>query len=369
LLVTTALKSTNWLKRASPKLVTGNEAGDTRGLKMGSSENRQIVLASRPTALPDATHLQLRRTVIPEPGPGQIQVKHLYIALSPSARLRMSGDSDYGKGMVLGEVVAGQTVGVVSQSRNSEFREGEHVVTNGGWQEYSIGSGRNATRLDPTKLSPQDALGLLGTSGLTAYVGLLKFGSLREGETLLVSAASGSVGSVAGQIGKIIGCRVVGITGGVEKCRYLTQELGFDAAVDHRSPNFGSELGIACSKGVDAYFENVGGAVLGAAWPLMADFGRVILCGMISQYNDAQNALGPSWFPILARRLTVRGFLLRDHFDQTDAFRNAAMDWIANGKLRMRYDVTDGIDQAPSAFVRMLEGANFGKSIVKVADA
>ena len=333
-----------------------------------SGENRQIVLASRPAASPSEAQLQLRRAPIPAPGLGQILIRHLYIGLSPSTRLRMSGDSDYGKGLALGDVVIGQTVGVVAHSRNPEFREGEFVVTNGGWQEYSLSSGRSAVRLDPGKLSPLDALGLLGTSGLTAYVGLMVFGMPREGQTVLVSAASGSVGSVVGQIAKIKGCRVVGITGGDDKRRYLVDELGFDAAVDHRAANFSAALREACPNGVDIYFENVGGAVLQAAWPLMAEFGRIVLCGMIAQYNDAEASSGPGWMPILARRLTIGGFLLRDHFERMEEFRAAATDWIAQGKLRIRYDVTNGIEAAPAAFVRMLEGRNFGKSIVKVAD-
>jgi NADPH-dependent curcumin reductase CurA len=335
---------------------------------MASADNRQIVLATRPVGLPDATNLQLRHTAIPEPRPGQFQIKHLYIGLSPSARLRMSGDSDYGKGLVPGEVVIGQTVGTVTQSRNPDFREGEFVVTNGGWQEYSLSSGKTAVRLDPKKLPPMDALGLLGTSGLTAYVGLMQFASPGPGKTLVVSAASGSVGSVVGQIGKIRGCRVIGITGGADKGRYLTEELGFDGAVDHRSANFEAALRKACPDRIDIYFENVGGAVFKGVWPLMADFGRVVLCGMIAQYNESQDDGGPSWFPILSRRLTVSGFLLRDHLDRNEEFRTAATDWIAQGKLKMRYDVSNGIEQAPAAFIRMLEGKNFGKSIVKVGD-
>jgi NADPH-dependent curcumin reductase CurA len=161
---------------------------------------------------------------------------------------------------------------------------------------------------------------------------------------------------------------VVGVTGGADKRRYLVDELGFDAAVDHRAAGFAAALRGACPKGVDIYFENVGGAVLAAAWPLMADFGRVVLCGMIAQYNDAEASSGPGWLPILARRLTISGFLLRDHFQRMEEFRAAATDWIAQGKLRMRYDVTNGIEAAPAAFARMLEGRNFGKSIVKVAD-
>lgn len=335
---------------------------------MALIENRQIVLASRPVDLPNDLNLILRHAVMPEPEPGQFQIRHIYIGLSPSARIRMAGDSDYGKGMPLGEVVTGQTIGVVTKSRNDEFREGDFVVTNGGWQEYSLSSGRTAVRIDPAKISPQDALGLLGTSGMTAYVGLTGFGQPSESKTLLVSAASGSVGSVVGQIGRIMGCRVVGITGGADKCRYLTDELGFDQAVDHRGANFASALASACPDGVDIYFENVGGAVRDAVWPLMAEFGRVVLCGMVAEYGRINDSRGPSWFPILTKRLTVSGFLLRDHLGRADEFRAAATEWIAQGRLKMRYDVAEGIAEVPAAFSRLLQGKNFGKAIVKVGN-
>ena len=330
--------------------------------------NRQIILASRPTASPDSGSLQVREMPVPEPRPGQMQIRHLYLGLSPSTRIRMGGDSDYGTGIQLGEVVPGQTVGTVTKSLNPAFSEGEVLVTNGGWQEYSLSSGRSAVRIDPSVLTPQDALGLLGTSGLTAYVGLTQYGRPDIGKTLVVSAASGSVGSVAGQIGRILGCRVVGITGGADKCAYLTGELGFDAAVDHRSPDFPGTLAAACSGGIDIYFENVGGAVQAAVWPLMADFGRVIVCGMIADYDRMEASRGPSWFPILTKRLTIAGFLLRDHLELESEFRAAASGWIAAGRLKMRYDVSEGLERAPGAFARLLQGGNFGKSLVKLSD-
>lgn len=334
---------------------------------MPEVENHQIVLASRPCGLPDASHLQLRATPAPEPREGQFQIRHSYIGLSPSTRIRMGGDSAYGAGIALGEMVPGQTVGVVSRSRHPQFREGDTVVTNGGWQEYSLSSGKSALLIDPAEVSPQDALGVLGTSGLTAYVGLTTFGLPASGETLVVSAASGSVGSIVGQIGLRLGCRVVGITGGPEKCTYLTQTLGFHAAVDHRAGDFPTALATACPHGVDIYFENVGGAVRDAAWSLMADFGRVVLCGMIAEYNDMTSSNGPSWFPILSKRLVVSGFLLRDHLDRAQEYQARAKEWISQGQLRMRYDISEGLATAPAAFARMLAGSNFGKSLVKLA--
>lgn len=311
----------------------------------------------------------MRHGVVPEPKPGQFQIRHTYIGLSPSARIRMGGDSEYGKGIALGEIVPGQTVGVVTESRNDAFQEGDVVVTNGGWQEYSLSSGNTALRIDPAKVSPRDALGLLGTSGLTAYVGLTCFGQPSENKTLVVSAASGSVGSMVGQIGLIMGCHVVGITGGADKCRYVTDVLGFHLAVDHRGHDFPAALAAACPLGIDIYFENVAGAVLDATWPLMADFGRVVLCGMIAEYNQSDRSRGPNWFPILSKRLVVSGFLLRDHLDRTEEFRTLAAKWIAEGKLKMRYDISEGIAETPSAFARLLRGGNFGKSLVRVGDA
>lgn len=343
---------------------------------MASNENLRVQLTTVPTGLPNERDFQILRLPVPEPERGQFQIRHMYLALSPSARIRMSGDSDYGRGIAPGELIPGQTVGVITQSRHDNFQAGEIVVTNGGWQQYSLSSGRTAVRIDTAKISPKDALGLLGTSGLTAYAGLVTLGGLGDvgglagsqpPKTLVVSAASGSVGSVAGQLGKIMGCRVIGITGGQEKCRYVIDELGFDDAVDHRAVDFPAELRRTCPEGVDIFFENVGGTVRDAVWPLMRDFGRVVLCGMIAEYGNMATSQGPGWFPILSRRLTVAGFLLRDHIGREAEFLAKATDWIAQGKLRMRYDVTEGIAATPAAFMRLLSGHNFGKSLVKVS--
>ncbi|MDP3139310.1 MAG: NADP-dependent oxidoreductase [Burkholderiaceae bacterium] len=328
--------------------------------------NRRIVLARRPADGQDVSHLMLEQSVIQSPGKGQFQIRHLYLALSPSARIRMSGDSDYGEGIRLGDVVPGQSIGIVAKSLHPDFHAGDIVATNGGWQEYSLSGGTAAQKIDANKVSLQDALGLLGTSGLTAFVGLTGYGHPAPGKTLVVSAASGSVGSVVGQIGRILGCRVVGITGGADKCRYVTQELGFDAAVDHRLDGWPDALAEACPDGIDIYFENVGGAVLDAVLPRMAEFGRVVLCGMISQYGLSGELRGPSWFPLLTKRLTVSGFLLRDHYARTQEYLSLASDWIADGKLKMRYDVADGLEQVPAAFARLLKGQNFGKTLVKL---
>lgn len=330
--------------------------------------NRQIWLSAVPNGMPRPGDFALAAAPIPEPEEGQFLVRHLFIGLSPSARLRMAGDSGYAAGMPLGKPVQGQAVGVVQSSRHPAYAVGDHVLVNGGWQEYSISSGRSAVRVDPAQAPVSAALGLLGTSGMTGFVGLLDIGKPEPGETVVVSAASGSVGSVVGQIARINGCRVVGIAGGPEKCAYVTGELGFDACVDHTAPDLPARLAAACPTGIDISFENVGGEVRDAIWPLLNDFGRVVLCGMIAEYQDAGHRQGPNWFPILTRRLTIRGFLLRDHAERREAFMHAVSDWYRQGLLRYREDVTVGLENAPVAFIRLLQGRNFGKAVVKLSD-
>lgn len=331
--------------------------------------NRQILFASVPQGLPSANNFRLTQSPAPEPGEGQIRVRHLYLALSPSARIRMGGDSDYGAGMPVGKPVQGQALGIVDLTRNPDFTIGEYLVVNGGWQDFSITRGGGAQRIDPALGPPLSALGMLGTSGMTAYVGLLDYGMPNTGETLVVSAASGSVGSLVGQIAKIKGCKVVGITGGSAKCAYLTETLGFDASVDHRAADFADRLAAACPDGVDISFENVGGVVRDAVWPLLNDRARIVLCGMIAQYQDGLKSSGPDWFPILTRRLSIRGFLLRDHQHRRTAFLKEMVDWYRQGMIHYREDIADGLEQAPAAFMRLLRGENFGKALVRLADA
>lgn len=331
--------------------------------------NLQIVLEAIPVGLPRLEDFGFREVSIPPLEEGQILLRHRYLGLSPSARIRMAGDSDYGRGIAPGEVIMGQTVGVVVRSRDPEFQEGQCLLTNGGWQSHSVTRGAGAVRLDPNAGPLDENLGLLGTSGMTAYVGLFDVGMPKTGETLVVSAASGSVGSLVGQLGKICGCRVVGITSGERKMKHVTTELGFDIAVDHRDPHFSAALTKACPAGIDIYFDNVGGAVRDAVWPLMAEFGRVVLCGMIADYGRISEAIGPSWFPILSKRLTVKGFLLRDHEHRRRDFLKDVRTWRDHGQITYRNDVSIGLKSAPAAFIRMLSGAKLGKSIVQVAEA
>ncbi|MES2903658.1 MAG: NADP-dependent oxidoreductase [Pseudomonadota bacterium] len=330
--------------------------------------NRQILFAATPAGLPTAETFALVESPMPEPAPGQILVRHLFLNLSPSARLRMAGDSDYGPGMPIGRPVQGQVIGVVESSRNPAFTVGERLIVNGGWQEYSVTSGHGAERVDPAIPTPSLALGLLGTSGMTAYVGLLDIGMPKPGETVVVSAASGSVGSIAGQIAKTVGCRVVGISGGEAKCSYVVETLGFDACIDHRAAGFAERLAAACPDGVDVSFENVGGEVRDAVWPLLNDFGRVALCGLIASYSDQGGAPGPEWFRILMRRLTVRGFLLRDHAHRREQFLADMQEWHRCGLVQYREDIAEGLEHAPAAFSRLLQGENFGKALVRLAD-
>jgi NADPH-dependent curcumin reductase CurA len=330
--------------------------------------NRQILFAAIPNGMPKVSDFEQVTVPVPRPKEGQFLVRHLFIGLSPSARLRMAGPSAYSSGFTLGKTVQGQAVGMIVSSQHPEYAVGEYVVVNGGWQDYSLSSGRDVVRIDPAVAPVSTALGMFGTSGMTAYVGLLDIGQPKAGDTVVISAASGSVGSMVGQIARIQGCRVVGIAGGAEKCAYVINELGFDACVDHRGKDFPSALAGACPSGVDISFENVGGAVRDAVWPLLNEFARVVLCGMIAEYQNVESAPGPNWYPILTRRLTIKGFLLRDHAERRDVFTRTVGRWYQEGKLRYREDITVGLDQTPQAFIRLLQGNNFGKSIVRLTN-
>jgi NADPH-dependent curcumin reductase CurA len=343
-------------------------------------ENRQIVLASRPQGEPSADNFRLVRQPALRPEAGQVLLRTLYLSLDPYMRMRMNDQKSYAKPAQIGEPMVGGTVSEVVESLHEGFAPGEIVLAGAGWQDYAVSDGTGLRKLRaageardaPGRPPLSTALGVLGMPGMTAYTGLLTIGQPRPGETVVVAAATGPVGSAVGQIAAIKGARTVGIAGGPEKCRALREEFGFDAALDHRDPDLPAQLAQACPDGIDVYFENVGGRVWEAVFPLLNDFSRIPVCGLVSQYSDAAAPAGPDRLPglmraILTRRLTLRGFIVTDFADQRDAFLRDMGEWVGSGKVRYREDVTQGLEKAPEAFIGMLKGRNFGKVVVDVA--
>src|SRR5229473_3299269 len=334
---------------------------------MAGSVNRQILLKSRPEGAPGLDNFQLTEGPIPEPGEGEVLTRTLYLSLDPYMRGRMSAQKSYAKPADVGQPMVGGTVGEIVKSRNPNYSVGDVVLGYGGWQEYALSNGAGLRKLDPTAAPVSTALGVLGMPGMTAYVGLLEIGPPKSGETVVVAAASGAVGSAVGQIAKIKGARAVGIAGGAAKCRFVTEELGFDACIDHRAPDLAAQLAAACPRGVDVYFENVGGAVQQAVWPLLNDFARVPVCGVIAQYNATGPSPGPDIATILRKRLLVRGFIVWDFAAKQGDFLRDMAAWIREGKVKYREDFVAGLEKTPQAFLGLLEGKNFGKLVVKVA--
>ena len=333
--------------------------------------NRQILLAARPEGAPGPQHFRLAETPVPQPADGQVLLKTLWLSLDPYMRGRMSAARSYAKPVEIGEVMEGGTVSRVEASRHKDFAPGDAVLSRAGWQEYALSDGSGLRKLDPKRAPVSTALGVLGMPGMTAYTGLTVIGQPKAGETVVVAAASGPVGGTVGQIARIKGCRAVGIAGGPDKCRYLVDELGFDAAVDHRAKDLPDRLAAACPRGIDVYFENVGGAVWEAVFPLLNDFARVPVCGLIAHYNDTELTGG---FPtarlmraVLTKRLTIRGFIVRDFIAHAAEFERDVSQWLREGKIKYREDVVDGIENAPQAFMGLLQGKNFGKLLVRVA--
>jgi NADPH-dependent curcumin reductase CurA len=335
--------------------------------------NRQVRLASHPSGFPELSNFELVEATIPRPGRGQMLCRTIYLSLDPYMRGRMSPGPSYARGVALGEVMVGRTVARVVESELDGFEPGDFVLTSNGWQEYALSERAGVRKLDPDQAPISTALGVLGMPGLTAYVGLLDIGRARAGETVVVSAASGAVGAVVGQIARILGCRVVGVAGAPEKCDYVTRELGFEACVSHLSDDLAGELAAACPQGIDVYFDNVGGKVFEVVLPRLNDFARVPICGRISTYNDTEPPPGPNQVPrvmgtALVRRLTFRGFLVFDHADREEEFLRDVGGWVREGSVRYREDIVDGIVSAPAAFLGLFRGANFGKLIVRVSD-
>ena len=330
--------------------------------------NRQVLLKRRPNGMPLADDFAIVDSALPEPGEGQVLLRGIYLSLDPYMRGRISGQRSYARPVGVGEVIEGRVVGRVVRSRHPAMREGDYAFGGYGWQTHSAVDGGGLTKLDPEAAPVSTALGILGMPGLTAYVGLKTIGQPKAGETVVISAASGAVGAVVGQLAKRDGCRVVGIAGGADKCAYVTQELGFDACLDHRGRDLGAELDTVCPKGIDVYFENVGGAVQAAVFPRFNDFGRMIMCGMILEYNDVEPRPGPSLVSVVRKRLKVQGFIVSDNAGLRPEYLAMAAPLVRAGQLKYREDIVDGIDNAPAAFIGLLQGRNFGKLIVKLGD-
>lgn len=336
------------------------------------SENTQVLLRRRPVGEPVEADFEVVRTPIPTPGPGEVLVRAHFLSLDPYMRGRMSDAKSYAKSVELGEVMEGATVGEVVASHDPRFAVGDLVAGGKGWQQFCVAPGEALRKVD-TAIAPLSAhTGVLGMPGLTAWVGLEDIGQPRPGETVVVSAATGAVGQVVGQIAKARGARVVGIAGGKAKCDFAVEELGFDACLDHRG-DLDAQLDAACPDGVDVYWENVGGAVQAAVFPRFRDFGRMVMCGMIAQYNTAPGAdtsgaaAGPNLGAVVRKRLKIQGFIVFDTGWQRYPRFLAEMDlMIRAGAMKWREDVVDGLENAPRAFIGMLRGENFGKLVVKV---
>jgi NADPH-dependent curcumin reductase CurA len=335
--------------------------------------NRQIIMTARPSGPPTSSNFKLVESPIPKIQEGQLLLRTIYLSLDPYMRGRMSDAPSYAASMNVGEVMIGGTVCRVEASQRPGFKNGDLVLAYTGWQDYAISDGEGVIRLDPAIFKPSYALGVMGMPGFTAYFGLLDIGAPRSGETLVVAAATGAVGSVVGQIAKIKGCRVVGIAGGEEKCRSAVQELGFDVCLDHKKEDLPARLKEACPQGIDIYFENVGGAVFDAVLPLLNLRARIPLCGLVAHYNDKRLPEGPDRSPLLLRtfltqRIKLQGFIVSDHYgERFDDFATEMRTWLQEGKIKFREDIVQGLENAPKAFIGLLEGRNRGKLLIQVS--
>jgi NADPH-dependent curcumin reductase CurA len=335
---------------------------------MPTSVNRQIVLRRRPVGMPKPGDFDLVETPVPTPKDGEVLTRTIYLSLDPYMRGRISGARSYAQSVEPGQVIVGGTVGEVLESKHSSVARGDIVLGHDGWQSHAVSKGGGLRKLDPKQAPISTALGVLGMPGMTAYVGLLDIGRPKPGETVVVSAASGAVGSAVGQIAKIKGARAVGIAGSPDKCDYVVHELGFDACVNYKSGDLPAALKAACPGGIDVYFENVGGDVLRAVLTLVNQNARVPLCGLISQYNATEPTPGPDLRPFLFNRMRLEGFIVSDHLDRMGDFLRDCGGWLREGRLKYREDIVAGLDTAPEAFIGLLQGKNFGKLLVRVGE-
>ena len=335
--------------------------------RLDAMENQRIVLASRPEGWVTPENFDCRRPRCRGRGEGEVLVKNLWLSLDPYMRGRMSDTKSYVKGVGIGEVMVGQTVGEVVESKHPGFKPGDKALTQLGWQLYGKAKGEELNRIDASRAPLSYYLGVLGMPGMTAYFGLKEIGQPKPGETLVVSAASGAVGSVVGQLAKLWDCRAVGIAGGREKCDYVTRKLGFDACVDYKAGRLREDLKEACPKGVDVYFDNVGGEILDLALARMNLFGRIVVCGTISDYNATEPYRVRNLRAVLVNRLKVQGMIVFDWKERYGEALKALGGYYAAGKLKTRESVVEGLANAPQGLISLLKGGNFGKQLVKLA--
>ena len=328
-------------------------------------ENRRVLLASRPSGWVTEQNFRIEAAPLPKPQEGEVLVKNLWLSLDPYMRGRMSDAKSYVKGVDIGEVMVGQTVGEVLESRNEKIKPGDHVLTPLGWQLY--GTTKEATKVDSKRAPLSYYLGLLGMPGMTAYFGLKEIGQPKPGETVVVSAASGAVGSVVGQLAKLRGCNAVGIAGGQEKCDYVKRSLGFDACVDYKAGNLHRDLKAACPKGIDVFFDNVGAEILDTTLRLTNVFARVVVCGMIAEYNATVPYAMKNLRSVLVNRIRMQGMIVFDWKDRYGEALEALAGYFAEGKLEYRESVVEGLENAPKGLISLLKGGNFGKQLVKLA--
>lgn len=336
--------------------------------------NRRIILAERPTGLPDDKTLRLESLEIPQTGSEQMLLRTVYLSLDPYMRGRMNDAKSYAEPLNIGEVMTGQVVAEVMSSNLDGFESGDFVLSGSGWQDYALSDGTDVMNLGKNPKKPSWSLGIMGMPGYTAYAGLLHIGDPKPGETVVVAAASGPVGATVGQIARIKGCRVVGIAGGADKCAHVVENLGFDACIDHRAEDFSKQLKAACPDGIDVYFENVGGKVLYAVLPLLNAFARMPVCGVVSWYNLTSLPEGPDFGPaimgtILRMKVKVQGFIIFDSFPKSTykQFVQDMSEWLSDGKIRYKEHVVEGLENAPAALNDLLLGKSFGKMVVKLA--
>lgn len=331
------------------------------------ARNKQVLLASRPSGWVEESNFRIVETEMPKPGPGELLVKNVWLSLDPYMRGRMNAVKSYTKYVEIGEVMVGGTVGEVVESNHPRFKAGDYVVGSLGWQLYAVSNGEGLTKVDPELVPLSAYLGACGMPGATAWIGLLEYCTPKAGETVLVSAATGAVGGIVGQLAKLQGCRAVGIAGGPRKCDFAVNELGFDACLDYKAGNLLDALKRACPDGVDCYFENVGGEVMDNAFRILNPFSRVALCGMVSDYNSAEPYGTKMVRSLLVNRVKLQGFIVFDRPDLYVRAVNQLAKWVSQGKIKYHETIAEGLENAPKAFIGMLKGQNLGKQIVRLA--